>query len=805
MNYKHKILSEIKSNKIYSDMKKKNNINLYSPSLRLKTKNLFSKKNKNAKSLFLSDYIKNDQTNNKNSFFYTNSNFNEYLEGSKFTYSIRKKIHSTKMNTNSEINSFHSNLLKEKLFQFKRNNFNRTMNNFSQNKKYNFITSLEDAENNEESINKLNISNKICLNQEYDTKIQNNKKENTKNYMKVKNPLFINNRSLHYLPNKVTKNHYFNTVKDLNNKNKIFSKKNFTFSKDNLDLKNISAIQKPVIKFNNTLNEYFLNLLKNNEIETNKESINSLIKHVNTKFKYTIIKQVHTEKLLRLQEEKEQLNIISHQANIYKIIEKYFYSLSDSLRRYVMYLFGQINEENKKLNCLRQGKDKLLKEINELTKNINNLTKEKKLLTNIKQFCLMVKIGKNSLKNLPDSEYEKYGIMKKNKKSKFISKNNLKGVKYKKGKRESFTKLPSTINIVKDDINYRRAKTPKLKAANYSILEKNGRLSISSQKKPTRNSKKRKTISISFRKIKKIGKQQDIKIFNNTEEFIKRFHEIENKIKNEFKLYNKISEQNLKIKKEKTELESYYEKFMSVDYDYEEKLYCELEKEKTKNKQLNLKKNILFFECYDRYPNSNNSYEKSFEVLNKNNCKNIKNNVKNNNIIRREKGDLINNKIKEILLNFNTEIQKFLGSSKFYENINNNDRKYINYNGCQYRKEIYMLKILEKFYLKLVQWKKDCMENFESKKEYRQIKHQREKLTNIRKVKQKKFEEDLKRLKTMKKVISRTNKIIILPLKKIDPFQKKILEDNEITKRKYKKRGKTVNTYQEYEGFISYE
>ena len=97
------------------------------------------------------------------------------------------------------------------------------------------------------------------------------------------------------------------------------------------------------------------------------------------------------------------------------------------------------------------------------------------------------------------------------------------------------------------------------------------------------------------------------------------------------------------------------------------------------------------------------------------------------------------------------------------------------------------------------------MENFESKKEYRQIKHQREKLTNIRKVKQKKFEEDLKRLKTMKKVISRTNKIIILPLKKIDPFQKKILEDNEITKRKYKKRGKTVNTYQEYEGFISYE
>ena len=106
--------------------------------------------------------------------------------------------------------------------------------------------------------------------------------------MKVKNPLFINNRSLHYLPNKVTKNHYFNTVKDLNNKNKIFSKKNFTFSKDNLDLKNISAIQKPVIKFNNTLNEYFLNLLKNNEIETNKESINSLIKHVNTKFKYIL-------------------------------------------------------------------------------------------------------------------------------------------------------------------------------------------------------------------------------------------------------------------------------------------------------------------------------------------------------------------------------------------------------------------------------------------------------------------------------------------------------------------------------------
>ena len=50
----------------------------------------------------------------------------------------------------------------------------------------------------------------------------------------------------------------------------------------------------------------------------------------------------------------------------------------------------------------------------------------------------MIKIGKNSLKDLPKSEYEKYGIIKSNnfiknnKNIKSISKNNLKSIKFKK-------------------------------------------------------------------------------------------------------------------------------------------------------------------------------------------------------------------------------------------------------------------------------------------------------------------------------------------------------------------------------------
>ena len=807
MSYKRKLFSEVKFDKTFSENEKKNNINPYSSLLHIKKADSYPKKQNKKKSLLVTDYTKKEYKDNNKSFFYTNSNFNEYVEGSKFIYLMRKHINSTKMNTKSGLDSFHSNLLKEKLFQLKRNTFT-FLNNFSQNKKKYFITGMDDDQNDEESTNKLTISNKVILNPELDAKMQINKKNKIKNSNKTINPEFINNRSLHYSSNKTINNQYFNTISNINNSNKILQRKNFTFSKKNLDFRNLNEIKKPTIKFNKTLNDYFSNLVKYNEIGTNNESINTLIKCVKTKFRHALIKQLHKEKLLRLQEEKEQLNLITNQATTFKIAEKYFFSLADSLRRYVMFLFSQINEANKELKNLRQKKDKLLKEVHDLRKRINNKIEEKKFLINVKQFCLMIKIGKNSFKDLPKSEYEKYGIIKSNnfiknnKNNKSISKNNLKSIKFKKlSKRQSFTLQASSINLLNYS-EYRRAKTPKLKP-NYNMLEGSGKFNIKNQFSKIHSNKKRRAtiVGVPFRRIKKVEKQEQIEIFNNAEEFVKRFKEIEKRIKDEYQAYNKIYEQNFKIKKEKKKLELYYEK--NTNTDYEEHLFEELNKEKTKNKQLNKKKYDIFFECYGRYPKSKNSSVKSMKLLTKN--KNYFKNIVNDNITtKRENENLIYDKIKDIVLNFDINIEEFLGVFKFYENISNNDRKYINYNGCQYSVAIYILKIIELLHLKLVQWKNSCMENPALKKEYQKLKHKREKITNIIKVKQRQFEENQKRLKTKEKVMTRTNKILFLPLKKIDPFEKKILEDNEIIKNNYNKRKKSFNTYQVYEGFIKY-
>ena len=61
-------------------------------------------------------------------------------------------------------------------------------------------------------------------------------------------------------------------------------------------------------------------------------------------------------------------------------------------------------------------------------------------------------------------------------------------------------------------------------------------------------------------------------------------------------------------------------------------------------------------------------------------------------------------------------------------------------------------------------------------------------------------------MKIVDNIIAKNNKILFLPIKRDDPFQKKIMENNIIKKQKRNvDKSKSVDSNKIYEGFIQYD
>ena len=699
-------------------------------------KNLSSKLLIETKNTFSGAFTKNSPFSIKNlkyqnsqkTFFYSNTKINKYNEGKKIYNEIRRRNFAQKIKTKSELNIFHIDHIKEKIFQFqyqrKQQLPNENLN--LPNKKNYFITSLS-----EERSNKNNKSNKL--------------KTSILDLDKIKSNIEIENNNT---------NLYIKYIKSLNLNNKTPKK--------------TTEVSIPNIKFSSILQNYFSDILSNNdilsssEIESNKESIDTIIKRKNAKFRYKIINKIQREKLLRLAEENETISFITNKLNLFKIIEKYFYKLNDSFRRYIIFLFNKINHGNKELKLLWQKKSKLLKEIFEIKKKINLVSEKRHLLIDMKLLCIMIKYGVKSLKELPLSIYKKYNIdktIRNNSPKRKIEKFLMKRIKFQR--RRSYAKLEIPENILTIQ-QRRRAITPKHKI-NYKIIEE-GFIKQNVRKK-------RRTIEVPNNNNNKYRKKKALvqfQIFNNAEELMQRFQDIENKIKDSYNQYNKIFSMNIQLKVEKKELDDYYEHYMSGKY--EEQLIIELKKEKLLNKKLLDKRDEIYF------------------------------GVNNTN----KKGEIYN-KLKNIILNFDINIEKFLEVSNVYDTIKNKDRKKVNYNGKRFSKEMFILKIIELLLTKLIEWKYKLYENTNLKKEYLALKKDHLKKKTAFRVKQKKHEDYLKRLKTVDKMIAKNNNMLFLPIKKYDPFEKKLLEKMIIKKQKGNvSKSKTIGSNQIYEEFIQY-
>ena len=249
-----------------------------------------------------------------------------------------------------------------------------------------------------------------------------------------------------------------------------------------------------------------------------------------------------------------------------------------------------------------------------------------------------------------------------------------------------------------------------------------------------------------------------------------------------------------------------YKKYTDVLYD---KSQLSIEKEKQKeNKSLEinetneiiaqLKKELIFLKIKNR------------ELIEyKNSLINKKVNEENNNDNRYKNVSKILLKAKKILLSQQINLEKFLKIKNLYEIIKEKDlTRTIIFNGKNYSKELFFIKIIEEFYIKMELWKKNCLKDKNMKAKYDKLKAQKEKEMKYLKCEQNLMEEKMIELKKIYKIINKNNKIIVLRNKKYDPFYKKYIED-EVNKKRIKSKEnndklKLENTYEKYNYYLYY-
>ena len=251
-----------------------------------------------------------------------------------------------------------------------------------------------------------------------------------------------------------------------------------------------------------------------------------------------------------------------------------------------------------------------------------------------------------------------------------------------------------------------------------------------------------------------------------------------------------------------------YKKYTDVLYD-ESQLSIEKEKQKeNKSLEINetneiiaqLKKELIFLKIKNRelieYKNS--LINKKVNEENNNDNKN-----KNKNVSK------ILLKAKKILLSLQINLEKFLKIKNLYEIIKEKDlTRNIIFNGENYSKELFFIKIIEEFYIKMELWKKNCLKDKNMKVKYDKLKAQKEKEMKYLKCEQNLMEEKMIEMKKISKIINKNNKIIVLRNKKYDPFYKKYIED-EVNKKRIKSKEnddklKLENTYEKYNYYLYY-
>ncbi len=586
---------------------------------------------------------------------------------------------------------------------------------------------------------------------DFNKKIINIKKANFSN-----NNILLSEKDL----NSYSKDRNYNNI---HSKKKVSFNNTYTEKNKSFDLSRLKPISLPCIKFNNTIDNYFKYM-----IEGTRNDKHLLAKTCIAKLRFEIINKALIEHYRTTMERNEfPVNLANTMYDFYVKGKKYFYEFDDLHKKYLAFLYLEIKKHNLKLNELLDEIENLSSENNKILKLILDKKEQIKMYEALKRLCLMIKHKTRNINDIPEEEFTKYGII-----NEFINKNNNNEEKKIKGEESKKNKEELSKNARK------------------KLFSNKNLIRTSSSKKRVSCIKEKKRASSFFEKKHFVIKQQ-IPIFNTTDEFFKKFEEGNEDL---FKIYDLYSNSFYEKMELKSEIQDENRIEQSSDSKFTHNLIKKRNNElmllKEKNKRLINFKNILL--------GKKNHNKSQIILFNNNNDEKSNNNIseKTENIkfVLDENEKTVSlfkiyKKVRAILLDPEINIENILKDRKLYNIIKEKKTlKDIRFNGEVYSKEVFHIKILELIYLKLIEWKKKCLNNKNTRKHYLKIKNEREKFLKIYKCKQKLIDDQIHLMKRNDIIFNKTNKITILKNKRIDPFYKRYLFEDIIKNKELKKK-----------------
>ena len=553
------------------------------------------------------------------------------------------------------------------------------------------------------------------------------------------------------LKNQTTTN-YTNKTQSLTERNKS--------SIDNLKLYSKNYNKKyPIINyklpftFNKIIGNYFD---KENGRNYIKESLSQFTERAKIKHIYNINRQILLTRYQKIEENKQLKNQeINRKILIMEKAKNYYNNFMENLYQYVRYLDNIITRERKIMSDLYSYQS----DLEFLKLNLLNKIKKTNMLLELykqyKNFLLLVKYKKTKLKEIPENELKKFGIFLKTKDSSSSIISRL----------QSFPKKANS-NMSLNNYNTSRkgslSSRELIKFSSNNIIKKFNKFDSNDSFKNT-----------SMTNIYDYNNNfYNIPIFDSTDEFIYKMNYLEDHVKDLFSIFSdvKYNLNSLIIEKNQLKEIGENEEKNKIKIQYNEQLNKELERIKEKNKVLN------------------------------NKLKNLKN---KSNIETKNK---VFNKIKNILISLPINIEIDFNIINFYGKINNKKTENIFDDGKYINKSIYALNILEMILLYYQNYMKNTLKNPKIQYIYENIIFDLEKKKRIDKNKKIKLKFELNNLDKLCDENKKINKNIVLPIRKIDIYEKLILrkkfeKKEKLKRKKENERNKNGN---EYENWLIY-
>ena len=656
-----------------------------------------------------------------------------YEKERNFSIEMRKKQMKKKKINLKKISKFHHILMHSKI------------KTFSESADCNNLT-LNNKTINISDINSTNLSNNINLkkilkniniqkyNKEIDNMKNNNKTLVNKNITLDK----TSNKSLFEETN--CKNG--ETLKLILPTESIIKKKNIIIS---------NKFKKPVkivnYKFKNVFGNPNDNMYTKGQLCSYRYQNSLLSEQMKNKLKYTIINNVQKDYFQsQIEKFNTPINVCRHYEIFNETNKNYFLLFENLLKKYFGYLYNNIENEKYKLYKLLEQKETLKKDIQKLFKKINSEKDKKILLENLIKLLIKIRYNVDSLDKIPNEYLKKYGIMKgginiKNE-NKITKKRNsmliteLKDKSIIKYLRKRSIEKSTEVNSKVDKVVSRKS-TVIVNNDDYHIKES----SIYKSQYP----KKRNRDNIVI--IPKIP------IFNSANELDSKIRGIKYNLK---ELYKQVNLNSIIVPKLKLELNEINSesldngKIISNSFIKMENEEAMIQKEK--------------YENYSRY--------KSYLLSSKNNYieYNAQNSEKNQLNKTSQNKNSFPDKLITILLNLDIDIEIILKQKGIYKFLNSPSDTKIIYHFKEYNKTMFCVKILEIIFLYLFEEKKKYLSDDKTREKYLEFQEIIEKNNRLKKLEEKKYEDNKKRYLKEKKIMLKANKLVLLPLKKDDPY-----------------------------------